>query len=111
MADGNEHAARQLVLLGILLQGLHVLFGITAIAGMCINHVLIAKTDNTIYRSHIRWQLITFWVCAALYFVAFLIWHHTGSLWPIFAVFWLSVYRIGVSIHHYAQVRAITQIV
>jgi len=94
---------KRLVLLGLLLQGLHVLFGITAIMGMLINHMLIGQTNNTIYHSHLRWQLMTFWVSAALYLLAYLFWNQTGALWPALAVLLFTIYRIATNCYYYFQ--------
>jgi len=93
--------ARRLAVLGLLLQALHVLFGITAIMGMFINHMLIDKTKDTLYYSHIRWQLVTFWVSAALYALAFYAWLQLGLIWPAVLVLLFTVYRIGTGIYHY----------
>jgi len=108
--DGKTAAARRLALLGILLQVLHVLFGITAIAGMVISHTLIHKTQGTPYQSQLRWQLVTFWTCAVLYFAAFVLWRQTGSVWLIVVVFLFAVYRIGVSVYYYLKKRPLGRI-
>lgn len=94
--SADNTPARRLVVLGLLLQALHVLFGITAIMGMFINHMLIDTSKDTVYHSHIRWQLVTFWVCAALYAIAFLVWLKLGVLWPAILVLAFSFYRIGI---------------
>jgi len=100
MHNENENSAKKLVVLGLLLQALHVLFGFTAIMGMFINHMLIDQSKNTVYHSQIRWQLVTFWLCAVLYFLSFLAWHNTGALWPAATVLLFSCYRIGISIYY-----------
>jgi len=92
--------ARRLVILGILLQALHVLFGFTAVMGMFINHMLIDQSKNTVYHSHIRWQLITFWVSAILYVMAFGIWIKLGLLWPLLLVLLFAFYRIGICTYY-----------
>lgn len=100
MDNTRDNPARRLVILGLLLQALHVLFGFTAIMGMFINHMLIDQSKNTVYYSHIRWQLITFWVTAALYFFAFLAWLHTGLLWPGVLVLLFAFYRITICAYY-----------
>jgi len=100
MTSRIDNPAKRLVILGLLLQGLHVLFGFTAIMGMFINHMLIDKSKDTVYYSHLRWQLITFWLCAALYFLAFLYWYHTGVLWPALIVLLFTFYRIAISAYY-----------
>jgi len=101
MNEKLDNPARRLVILGILLQALHVLFGFTAVMGMFINHMLIDQSKNTVYHSHLRWQLITFWSCAALYVVAFFAWHLYGAIWPVFAVLMFTFYRIAVCAYYW----------
>lgn len=96
----QEIPARRLVVLGLLLQALHVLFGFTAIMGMFINHMLIDQSKNTVYHSHIRWQLVTFWVCAALYVLGFSAWLYLGLLWPAVLVLLFTFYRIGICAYY-----------
>lgn len=98
--EANDDPARRLVILGLLLQALHVLFGFTAIMGMFINHMLIDQSKNTVYHSHIRWQLITFWVCAVLYALAFAAWYYQGILWPGVTVLLFTFYRIGICAYY-----------
>ena len=105
-----DKPAKRLVILGLLLQGLHVLFGITAIMGMFINHMLIDKSKNTVYYSHLRWQLITFWLSAALYLLAFLAWYNTGALWPTVIVLLHTFYRIAISAYYCMQDKPIERI-
>ena len=100
MNNDEDNPARRLVILGVLLQSLHVLFGFTAIMGMLINHMLIDQSKNTVYHSHIRWQLITFWLSAALYLLAFLGWFYYGALWPAVTVLLFTFYRIGISTYY-----------
>jgi len=109
--EADDNSARQLVILGLLLQTLHVLFGFTAIMGMFINHMLVDQSENTVYHSHIRWQLITFWLCAALYALAFLVWHYTGSLWPALSVLLFTFYRIAISAYYCSQSEPIKRII
>lgn len=97
----QDITARRLVVLGLLLQALHVLFGFTAVMGMFINHMLIDQSKNTVYHSHIRWQLVTFWLSAALYALAFLAWLHLNVLWPAMLVLLFSFYRIGICTYYY----------
>jgi len=108
--DTSDTAAKRLVVLGLLLQSLHVLFGFTAIMGMLINHMLIDQSENTVYHSHLRWQLITFWLGAALYLMAFIAWYHTGALWPAVAVLLFTFYRIATSAYYCLQDKPIERI-
>lgn len=107
MTTKIDNQAKRLVILGLLLQGLHVLFGFTAIMGMFVNHMLIDKSKNTVYHSHVRWQLITFWLCAALYLLAFLSWYYTGALWPALIVLLFAFYRIAISAYYCMQEKPI----
>ena len=100
MDDTSDSPARRLVILGILLQTLHVLFGFTAIMGMLINHMLIERSQDTVYHSQLRWQLVIFWVSAALYAIAFLLWSKLGIVWPAVLVLLFTFYRIGVCAYY-----------
>lgn len=111
MNDTIDNPARRLVILGLLLQALHVLFGFTAIMGMFINHMLIDQSRNTVYHSHIRWQLITFWLCAGLYTLAFLAWYYSGALWPGVTVLLFSFYRIAIGTYYCINEEPIERII
>jgi len=88
------NAERQFILLGVLLQALHVLFGITAIFGMYLNHNRLPTMQSDLWRSHCRWQLTTFWMGAGFYVVSAFIGLSFGHWWPfILAAMWVS-YRI-----------------
>lgn len=100
MNNIEDNPEKRLVILGILLQILHVLFGFTAVMGMFINHMMIDQSKNTVYHSHIRWQLVTFWVCAALYVLAGFAWYYTGAVWPAVTVLLFSFYRIGLGAYY-----------
>jgi uncharacterized membrane protein len=94
----SANRARQLALLGILLQALYVLFGITAIIGVLIAHVQLERASGSIYHSQIRWQIITFWTGLFAYFLAAILWLRLGIAWPAWLAFIYTVYRIGSSI-------------
>jgi len=100
MDDVNDTPARRLVILGLLLQSLHVLFGFTAVMGMFINHMLIDQSKDTVYHSQLRWQLITFWACAVLYAIAFAAWLYFGVFWPIVLVLLFTFYRIAICAYY-----------
>jgi len=51
----NARAA-QLGLLVYLLQLLHILFGVTAVIGMLVNHTLQHRVVGTYIESHFNWQ-------------------------------------------------------
>ena len=111
MSSNRYSKARRLALLGLILQSLHVLFGFTAVMGMFINHMLIDQSKDTIYHSQLRWQLITFWVSAALYTVAFIIWRNYALGWPAIAVFTFTLYRIGVGIYYFKAEQPLDRII
>lgn len=97
----KDSDAKRLVMLGLMLQALHIMFGFTAIMGMFINHMMIDQSKNTVYHTHIRWQLVTFWLCAALYAAAFFVWYHYGLLWPVATVLLFTFYRIITCAYYY----------
>ncbi|MBX2882949.1 MAG: hypothetical protein KTR32_23560 [Granulosicoccus sp.] len=99
--------ARRLALLGILLQLLHVLFGVTAIMGVLIAHTKLNTVKGTIYHSQIRWQIVTFWTSLLAYSLALWLWfvHHHKGLLAVAALY--VVYRLGVSIIYWQQAREI----
>lgn len=107
----KQYKARQLALLGIILQSLHFLFGITAVLGMLIAHTRINTTDNTIYRSHLIWQLVTFWAGLAAYSLAFWFWLARGQAWPIPAVAAFVIYRLLVNIQYWIAQRPIQRLI
>ena len=101
--------SRRLAQLGILLQTLHVLFGITAIIGMLIAHTHLASTEGTIYHSHLKWQLTTFWGALAAYAVAVWLWLSVGILWPVVLVAGIVAYRILVNLQHWVSEQPINR--
>lgn len=103
----NHSKSRQLALLGILLQCLHVLFGITAIIGVLITHNKIHSTTGTVYYSQLRWQLITFWVGFFAYAVAIYLWLTQSMIWPVALVLAFVLYRLITSIVFWRQARAL----
>ena len=85
---------RKFVVLGVLLQALHVLFGVTAVLGMYLTLGRIQSMNNDLWREHCRWQLTTVWLGAVLYILALTIGLWLGHWLPfILAVMWVS-YRI-----------------
>jgi len=88
---------RRFALLGVLLQVLHILFGVTAVIGMYLNHHRLPKMQSILWRNHCRWQLTTFWFGAALYAITILIGLRFSIWWPfIVSAMWVT-YRILVS--------------
>jgi len=89
----NSRAAN-LALLVYLLQLLHILFGITAVIGMLVNHTLQHRVTGSYIESHFSWQKWTFWLLAPAYLLAFLYWSQSGQSWAIFVVLAIALYRI-----------------
>jgi len=106
-SDGAQEKARKLSLLGIILQALHPLFGITATIGFLIAIKSVKSTEGTLYQSHLKWQIVTFWIGFVAYTVTFFLWGKLGITWPIILVFLFVAYRIATNIKHWFQKQAI----
>jgi uncharacterized membrane protein len=57
----DDPAARQLTLITYVLYGLSMFVGVTAIVAIIINHLKLDDLRGTLYESHLRWQIRTFW--------------------------------------------------
>jgi uncharacterized membrane protein len=108
--DAQIQQSRRLALLGILLQVLHILFGITAIIGMLIAHTHLASTKGTLYYSHLKWQLVTFWCAFFGYTIAVRLWMNTDIRWPVFVVAGFVTYRLAVNIQYWLSEQPIDRI-
>ena len=65
--------AHRLAVLVYLLYLLGILFGVTALVGVIINHTNLPKTRDTHAYSHFVWQIASFWIlCAGVAFVVIL---------------------------------------
>jgi len=92
--QASDEDDRRFAILGVILQALHVLFGVTAILGMYLTLARMPKVNSALWREHYRWQLATFWAGAALYAVTVFIGWKFGQWWPfVLAAMWVS-YRI-----------------
>ena len=95
----NQHTKsfdeeRKFVLLGVLLQALHVLFGVTALLGMYLTLGRLPSIKHALWREQCKWQVTTFWVGAALYISTIIIGFLTEQWWPfVLAAMWVT-YRI-----------------
>ena len=94
---------RRQSLLGIILLALHPLFGITAVIGMLISTTALKSVDGTIYHSHLKWQISTFWIAVAAYLVAFLLWRSFGLTWSIMVAFAFVAYRLFTNLQHWSN--------
>lgn len=106
MTGSTVTTDRQIALLGILLLALHVVYGITAIIGMLINHTLGTRVRAP-YDTHIRWQLATFWVAAFGYLGAIHLWMNDGQRWPLALVALWTLYRIASNVWYWLRARPI----
>ncbi len=85
---------RQLTLVTYILYALAWITGITAIVAIIINYVKLEDTAGTIYESHFRWQIRTFWWSLAwsvLGFITLIV--GVGFVVLIVASIW-SIYRL-----------------
>jgi len=110
MDDATE-SARQLTLLGILLQCLHVLFGVTAIIGVLIAHSKQPSTTGTVYHSQLRWQIITFWFGLLAYAVSSYLWITQSITWPAALAFAFVLYRLITSVVFWQQARPLERLI
>ena len=106
-----DSPARQLALLGILLQALHVLFGITALIGVLINHVQIEQARGTVYYSQLRWQIVTFWSGLIAYATATWLWMAEGLTWPWTLAVLFCLYRVGCSVWFWASRQGVCRVI
>ena len=101
-ADGTE-SERTTLLIAYILHGLAVFNGITAIAGVIVNHLKAGETGSSFVGSHHRWLIRTFWwgllwafVCALLTMV------FIGALgFLVLAVWW--IFRIVRGVLNYTE--------
>lgn len=93
----QNRGVRQLVLLGIVLQVLHILFGITAIIGVLVTQTRTDSTQGTAYESQLRWQFFTFWIGLAGYAMGFYVWATYGTPWLVPLTLLIVLYRLVIS--------------
>jgi len=108
--ESPEQKARQLVLLGMLLQGLHILFGITAIIGVLVAHTTINRTSGTVYHSQLRWQIATFWLALAGYAGGLYLWTVKQYPYLMYAVLAWVIYRLTIGLYCWRREIAINRI-
>jgi len=58
---GGGDPLRQITLIVYILQAASFLFGLTLIAAVVVNYVKREDVAGTLYESHFRWQIRTFW--------------------------------------------------
>jgi uncharacterized membrane protein len=91
----NPDSLRQITLIVYVMQAASFLVGITLIAAVVLNYVKRDDAAGTIYESHFRWQIRTFWFA--------LLWGALGMI--------LSLVLIGIPILIAAAVWLIYRIV
>lgn len=93
-SQNDDNDERRFALLGVLLQALHVLFGVTALLGMFLTLGRLSSMTSDLWREHCRWQLTTFWVGAGLYAITLIIGFRFELWWPfVLSAMWVT-YRI-----------------
>lgn len=90
----REAAAKKLTTITYALYALSLFFGIPFIVAIIINYVKKSDVEGTLYESHFRWQIRTFWftvlwsvigVVTAFFLVGFLVLAAAG-IWYIYRV-------------------------
>lgn len=98
LTDRPHPEARGIILVGVLLQSLHILFGITGIIAALVAMTNGERTEGTLYESHRRWQIMTFWVGLGGYAIALWLWSAYDYSWPLIVVFSYIMYRVLTSL-------------
>ena len=60
-ADDSTESERTTLLIAYILHGLGVFNGLTAVAGVIINHLKVNETRSLFISSHHRWLIRSFW--------------------------------------------------
>lgn len=84
--ESEDSGTRTIAQLVYILQALSFAFGVTAVAGVVLNHLYLTQVRGTWLESHFRWQIRTFWLG--------LVWGVVGLMTYILVVGWLIL--IGV---------------
>ena len=61
MSQPEKNSSKTLTTVIYALYGVAIFLGITAIVAIVMNYVKKADVQGTIYESHFRWQIRTFW--------------------------------------------------
>ncbi len=61
MTAQREQSLRQLTLAMYLLYGFSLFTGLPVVVALMLNYVRLSESRGTIYHSHLRWALHTFW--------------------------------------------------
>lgn len=71
---------------------LGILFGITAIIGIYINHIKLSSVRGTHAYSHFIWQIVSFWSVFALAVISFVLWPGTIARYMALSCFALWIF-------------------
>ncbi|MEE9334864.1 MAG: hypothetical protein V3U65_12325 [Granulosicoccaceae bacterium] len=103
----REAKSRSLAWLGLLLQVFGVMFGVTALIGMLISATKIKESEGSIYQSHLKWQIVTFWLGAIAAAGSYILYTKTGSTWPMIIAGLFIIYRLLTSFFKLIEKQAI----
>jgi len=103
----REEKLRNLAWLGLLLQAFGVMFGVTALMGMLISSTKLKEADGSIYRSHLIWQIVTFWLGAIAAIGSYFAYSKTGQTWPMILAGAFIIYRLLTSLFLLIEKQAI----
>ncbi|WP_432696596.1 DUF4870 family protein [Marinobacterium sp. YM272] len=70
--EDEDRNLKNITTLVYALQAASFLIGISFLVALIINYVKLQDVRGTLYESHFRWQLRTFWYSAFWFFVGFL---------------------------------------
>jgi len=103
----HEKKMRDLAWLGLLLQAFGVMFGITALIGMLISSTKLEEAKGSIYRSHLIWQIVTFWLAVLAVLGSYIAYSKTGETWPMLLAGAFIIYRLLTSLFLLIEKQAI----
>lgn len=90
----EQEKLKNLTLLVYLLQGLSLVVGLTAVAGVIINYLKRDEVRGTYLESHFNWQIKTFWWLLAGLVIGWLLAFVLIGFVVLFAVWVWYIYRI-----------------
>jgi uncharacterized membrane protein len=94
MAEADEKKGKDLALLVYILQAVGLVIGLTWIVAVIINYVKRDDVRGTWIESHFDWQIKTFWIGLAGWFVGVItVWILIGWLILLAVTVW-GIYRI-----------------
>lgn len=77
--------------------------------GMLISTMSLKSTEGTLYHSHLKWQIATFWIGFVAYALGFAYWSAFGQTWAIVVAFGFVAYRLSVNINHWVNSLALNR--